>query len=120
MVRQLVDPEDPVAAVGRREGGLGGPAAACSGSEGSIASAVGSVLGHWDIQNYACHPGVVEDSRSAAGRAAGRGVWAVPSACSQTQSPTWCWLSLATLAVAVRPSWSATFLMPTGERFRRY
>jgi hypothetical protein len=88
MVRQLVDPEDPVAAVGRREGGLGEPAAACSGSEGSVASAVDSVVGHWDILSYACHPGVVEGSRSAAGRVAGRGVWAVPSACSQTQSQT--------------------------------
>ena len=113
MVRQLVVPEDPVAAVGRREDGLGGPAAACSGSEGSVASAVGSVSGHWDILNYACHPGVVGGSRSAAGRVAGRGVWVVPSACSQTQSPTWCWLSPGKSVAAARPSSSDCVQMPT-------
>jgi hypothetical protein len=95
-VRQLVDPEDPFAAVGRRERGLDVLAAACSGSEGSVASAAGSAAGHWDIRSCACHPGVLEGSRSAAGRVADRGVWAAPSACSQTQSPTWCWLSLVT------------------------
>jgi hypothetical protein len=103
-VRQLVDPEDPFAAVGRRAHGLDGLAAACSGSEESVASAAGSAAGHWDILSYAYRPGVAEDSRSAAGRVAGRVVWAVPSAYSQIQSLTWCWLSLATWAVAVRPS----------------
>lgn len=68
MVRQLVDPEDPFAAVGHRERGLGGLAAAYSDSEGSVASAADFVAGHWDILNCACHPDVAEGSRLAAGR----------------------------------------------------
>ena len=99
-MRQLVDPEDPFAAVGRRERGLDGLAAACSDLEESVASAAGFAAGHWDIPNYACRPGVVEGSRLAAGRV----VWAALSACSQTQSPTWCLLSPGTWAVAGRPS----------------
>jgi hypothetical protein len=99
-VRQLVDPEDPVAAVDRRERGLDGLAAACSGSGESVASAAGFAADHWDILSYACRPGVVEGIRSAAVRV----VWAAPSACSPTQSPTWCLLSPGTWAAEVRPS----------------
>lgn len=100
MVRQLVDPEDPFAAVGRRERGLGGLAAACSGSEELDAFAAGSVAGHWDILKYACHPGGVEGSRLVVAQV----VWVVPSACIQTPIPTWCWLFPVASGAAVRPS----------------
>ena len=102
MVRRLAGPEDPFAAVGRTERGLVGLAAAYSGSEGLVASAADFAADHWDILNYACRLGGAGGTRLAV--AAAQVVWVVPSACSQTPSPTWCWLFPGVSAVAVRPS----------------